>query len=132
MSFFNNEDPFEDIIREFFGSRNGIRSNTQNYEKRVIKGEEENRKIDFIETINKIYLIFELPGYNEKEIIITIKGKELQIKTTKKLNESVQKYLIEKLNQGLFIKKNLPKFVNAKKFEYTMKNGILEISFNKK
>ena len=128
MNFFDDEDPFRDIVREFFGTDTAVKR----FRNQVIKGEEEERVIDFIEDKNKIYLIFELPGYNEKDISIIIKGKELNIKITKKSNEQIQDYLIQKLNQGGFIKKILPKFINHKKFDYTMRNGILEISFNKK
>jgi len=57
MSFFDEEDPFENIVREFFGD-----SRLQPSEK-MIQTEREERIIDFVETENKIFVIFELPGY---------------------------------------------------------------------
>jgi len=136
MSPFDNnffgEDPFEDLIRGFFGASPEISPDIRRYKEKIIKGEEEERIIDFIEDNNKIYLVFELPGYNEKDVLINIKGKELEIKINKKSSEGIQDYLIQKLHQEIFIKKILPKFINTKKFTYTMKNGVLEIIFDKK
>ena len=48
MNFFN-DDPFEDIVKEFFSPRQ--RGNTEE----VIKGEEEERTIDFIEVVMFYY-----------------------------------------------------------------------------
>ena len=56
MSFFDdfNNDSFEEVIKEFFGPSSKIKSN-----RTIIRGEEENRNIDFIERKNKIYAVFE-------------------------------------------------------------------------
>jgi len=130
---FFGEDPFEKIVREFFG-----RSSFEDNEKRnkIIKGEEEDRNIDFLEDENYVYLIFEFPGYNEKDISVLVKGRQLEIKVGKNGEtcdiEKVQPYLNKKLCQGIFIKKTLPKFINPKKFKYTMRNGVLEIIFSRK
>ncbi len=132
MNFFDDEDPFENIIKEFFGARPEIRPDIKKYRENIITGEKEERIIDFIEDDNKIYLVFELPGYDKKDVLINIKGKELEIKINKKSNEGVQDYLIQKLHQEISIKKILPKFINTKKFTHTMKNGVLEIIFDKK
>ena len=52
--------------------------------------------------------------------------------TAKKLDaENIQDYLHQKLKQGVSIEKKLPDFVNLKKFSKTMKNGVLEIVFDK-
>lgn len=127
MSFFD-DDPFDRIVREFFGE-SPIR---ERHKEEIIHGEEEDRITDFIEDKEKIYIIFELPGYDEKDVLVKIKGKEMEIIARKKSNEGVQSYLAQKLNQGIFIKKILPKFINSKNFSYKLKNGILEITFNKK
>lgn len=126
MNFFN-DDPFEEMIREFFGSNFQDKEDSET----IIGGEEEDRVIDFVEDDNKVYLVFELPGYNEKDVVITIKNRELEIKV-QKLEKDVQDYLMQKLGGGLIIKKTLPKFINPNKFSHTIKNGILEIAFNKK
>ena len=129
MGFFDN-DPFEEIVREFFGDSSIRKRRTSP----IIHGEEEDRVVDVIENDDKIYLIFELPGYNLKDITVSIDNNVLEIYAKKKNCDlsSVQNYLSQKLCDGVFIKKTLPKFVNSKSFNHTLNNGILEISFNKK
>ncbi len=128
MNFFNNNDPFEKIIREVFGQN----PSREEYKEEIIQGEEEDRLIDFIEYRNKIYLIFELPGFDKEDILVSIKGRELEIKTKKIIKENTQNYLSQKLKKEILIRKNLPKIINSKKFSYNVKNGILEITFDKK
>ena len=130
MEFFGDNDQFEDIIREFLGDSNS-RIRRDDYEE-IIGGEVEEGIIDFIEDENYIYLIFELPGYDEKDILISIKGRKLEIIAKKRNNVEVQNYLTQKLNTGFFIKKNLPSFIKTKNFKHTVKNGILELVFIKK
>ena len=129
MSFFN-DDPFEDIIKEFFGGNQRQINQSQDF----IQGEEDERNIDFIEDNDYLYLIFELFGYNEKDIIVNVKGQELEIIARKNNNEleKVQDYLARKLGNGIDIKKILPKFVSPKNFKHTIRNGILEVIFSKK
>lgn len=127
MGFFD-DDPFEDILREFFDhspSERRMRRRT------IIKGEEEERNIDFVESEDKAYLVFELPGYSEKEVIVFLKGNELEITAKKENGEGMQSYLNEKLKGGIHFNRILPKFINAKKFNKSMKNGVLEIVFEK-
>ena len=126
MNFFNN-DPFEEIIKEVFSSNF---RDTEDGET-IIAGEEEDRVIDFVEDEDKVYLVFELPGYNEKDVVVAIKNRELEIKV-QKLGKDMQDYLVQKLGEGFIIKKTLPQFINSDKFSYTIKNGILEITLNKK
>jgi len=126
MGFFDDNDPFEGIMREFFGGSPTTRSRRQ-----FIRGEEEDRNIDFVEDERKVYLIFELPGFREKDISLEIKGKDLEISAQKKNGESMQDYLGQKLRQGIVIKKKLPNIVNPKNSFHTIRNGILEIVFNK-
>ena len=130
MGFFGDNDQFEDIIREFLGDSNS-RIRRDDYEE-IIEGEVEEGIIDFIEDEDYIYLIFELPGYDEKDILISIKGRKLEIIAKKRNNVEVQNYLTQKLNTGFFIKKNLPSFIKTKNFKHTVKNGILELVFIKK
>jgi HSP20 family molecular chaperone IbpA len=128
MSLFD-DDPFEDIVRQFFGQ--GVPAKRRDRET-VIDGEEEDRVIDFVEGIDKVYLVFELPGYGERDVVVVVKGKELEIKAQKKNGEKMQDYLMQKLHRGIFVKKNLPDFINSKKFSHTMRNGILEVAFGKR
>jgi HSP20 family molecular chaperone IbpA len=124
---FFNGDPFDSIISQFFGDSplQRRRRNT------VIRDEEDERNIDFVETKNKIFVIFEIPGFNEKDILITVKSRELEI-IAKKSGREMQNYLVQKLNQGISIKRILPNFVNTKRFSHTIKNGVLEVTFDKK
>ena len=129
MSFFDEEDPFEEVIRGFLGSsrpRTRTRAN-----KEFIEGEEEDRVIDFIENGDNVYVIFELPGYSYKDVTITVNGFDLLVNVRKRVADSVE-YLIDKFKSGVMIKKKLPSFVKSKDFSYTMNNGILEVTFNKK
>lgn len=129
MGLFNN-DPFEEIVREFFGGNQRRIGRSQDF----IQGEEDERNIDFIEDNDYLYLIFELFGYNEKNIVVNVKGQELEIIARKNSNdvEKVQDYLTKKLGNGIAIKKTLPKFVNLKNFKHTIRNGILEVIFSKR
>ena len=129
MGFFEDNDQFEDIIREFIGESNS-RIRRDDYEE-IIEGEVEEGIIDFIEDEDYIYLIFELPGYDEKDILISIKGRKLEIIAKKRNSVEVQNYLTQKLNTGFFINKNLPSFIKTKNFKHTVKNGILELVFMK-
>ena len=126
MEFFD-DDPFENIFEELFGRERRIDRKNQ-----FIRGEKEERTDDFIENKNKIYLIFEFPGYTEKDIIVQVSKNELEIHVKKQNGENIQNYLNKKLREGITIKKELPKFINPKKFSQTIRNGILEIAFNKK
>ncbi|MCH8945931.1 MAG: Hsp20/alpha crystallin family protein [Nanoarchaeota archaeon] len=130
MGFFEDDDQFENIIREFLGGRTS-RIRKGNYEE-IIESEREERVVDFIEDESYVYLIFELPGYSEKDISISIKGRELEIIAKKRDIEGIPNYLMEKFNNGFFIKKNLPNFIKTKNFKHTVKNGVLEIVFIKK
>ncbi len=126
MNFFD-DDPFEEIVREFFGNSPVRRTRKRQF----IHGEGEDRVIDFIEDDKKIYLIFELPGFNEKDISIKIKSQTLEISAKKSNEEGIQTYLNQKLRQGIFIKKNLPHIINKNKMKYSVNNGVLEIIFDK-
>lgn len=123
-----NDDPFDRIVREFFGN-SGFRDDSSNW----IKGEEEDRNIDFIQTDDYVYLVFELPGYSEQDVKVDIKGNEINVSAKKsKLKESHGDYVSQKLANGIFINKLLPKFIVPRNFKTTFRNGILELCFKKK
>lgn len=120
-------DPFDEIVRQFFGHDPFGNSNKD----QIIQGEEEDRRIDFIEDEKNAYLIFELPGYKESSIKVIQKGKEFLIEAKEKPKENTTPEIAEKLSQGILIKKNLPQELKNKKFKWTFKNGILEVCFTK-
>lgn len=124
MSFFN-DDPFEDIVREFFSGSSPRRR------EQFIRGEEEDRIIDFVEDNGKVCLIFELPGYEEKDVSIQVDKAKITISANKANSENIKEYLNSRLSQGISISKKLPSFVDPKNYSLTMKNGVLEIVFNK-
>lgn len=127
MSFFN-DDPFDNIVREFFGES----LNQTNGSRDIIRGEEDERTIDFVQAKDKVFLVFELPGYSGEDVIVNVKKGEIEIIVKKKSTEGIQQYLVQKLKMGKSINRTLPNFVNYKKFNYTFKNGILEVVFNRK
>lgn len=129
MDFFDN-DQFEEIVREFFGQ-----SGNQKRRRRsgaIIEGEGEERTIDFVEYDGRVYIIFELSGYDEKDVVVLVDKDELEIRAVKNESDSSQSYLLPKLQRGVFYKRTLPEFVNPRKFNYKMKNGVLELVFEKK
>ncbi|GEM_PF-949383 len=129
MGFFDDEDPFDSIVREFFG---GEPLHRRKRREQFIRGEDEERKIDFVEDEDYVYFIFELPGFSEKDVSVIVNGRELEISAEKVNGEGIQDYLHQKLRQGLVIRRELPNFVSNKGFSHTIKNGVLEIVFNKK
>ena len=127
MNWFD-DDPFEDIFKEFFGES----SKTKNYRDRILENEEDERFIDYAEDEKNVYFIFELPGYNENDVSVIVKDGKINVKVQKKDTGDVQAYLNEKLVRGVSIIKKLPQFIKTKNFSQTMKNGILEVTFIKK
>ncbi|MBI2452357.1 Hsp20/alpha crystallin family protein [Candidatus Pacearchaeota archaeon] len=131
MGIFNDdfgEDPFESIMRDFFGHGFGRKRGRRGT---IIRGEEEDRNIDFIETKEKVFIVFELPGFDEKDVSVGVDKRELEIRAKKSDGEKMQSYLLQKLKGGIHFRRKLPDFINPKKFDYTMRNGILEITFEK-
>lgn len=94
--------------------------------------EREEDEGEFLETSDAFYLILEIPGFEEEDVFVKSKGRELEIQISKKNLEGIKHYLITKLEQGIQIMKTLPEDADAKKFSYTVKNGILEVKVNKK
>ncbi|MEA3414013.1 MAG: Hsp20/alpha crystallin family protein [Nanoarchaeota archaeon] len=128
MNFFNNEDdPFEDILNEFFGRKVTRNSSAGN----VIKNENEERIIDYIEEEEFIYFVFELPGFEKKDIEIKVKNNELIINILKKDVKNIKNHLKDKLLTKNSFKKTIP--IKIKKdFDYSFNNGILEVKFKRK
>lgn len=127
------DDFFDEIEKAFFGSAgSGIpgRARTSSYGD-VVRGEKEERVIDYIEEDNEVYFVFELPGYDEEDIEISLKGDQLKVEALKKDFSNVKPYLKNKLSQDISYTKTIP--VKVKKdFEKSFKNGILEVRFKRK
>ena len=128
--FFNNG-PFEEIIRNFFGQDAPRRARKVRSNDYSLNSEEDERIIDFIESKDKVFLVFELRGYDEKDLDLKISEEKISVKVKKKSVCPMQEYLSQKLCIGETILKNLPEIINPKKYKYTFKNGILEVEFEK-
>lgn len=122
------DDPFENLVRQFFGGE----AYDENSQDEVIENEEEERNIDFIETEDKIYLIFEMPGFEESDLSIVVNKKEIIISASAKKSEGAQDYLVKKLREGISFSKLLPRNADYKKYSTSFKNGVLEVAFNRK
>lgn len=126
MSFFD-DDPFEDIMNNFFGQNSNYRQRNNG----VISGEQDERMIDFIETDKDSFLVFELPGYSKEDVNVEISKNEIRVTAKRKVGESVADYLAQKLSRGIELVKPLPKSLGKKKHELNFSNGVLELRFRK-
>jgi HSP20 family molecular chaperone IbpA len=122
-----NDDPFDSIVREFFGER-PRRARRES----PSKGEDDERTTDFIETDDKIYLIFELPGYSTEDVKVQVSDRTILIQAKKVETENVKDYLSQKLSAGIRHRLSIPDEADTKKYSYNISNGILEVSFEKK
>jgi HSP20 family molecular chaperone IbpA len=131
MGFFdeNNEDPFDEIVKQFFGENNVRRG--ASHKNKIIENEEDERMIDFVEDENNAYVIFELPGYRKEDIRVVVEDGEIEVIARRKTGESVPSYLANRLNNGIELKKPLPKHLKKKKFSWDLNNGVLEVVFTK-
>lgn len=126
--------PFDEIVREFFGGNPNKRIRKSRFEEtdKDSEGEEESRRSDSLDLGEKIAFIFELPGYDERDLKLEVKDRTLIIEVKKKSECKMQDYLSKKLCKGESIKKTLQPYIDFKDFKYSFKNGILEVIFNKK
>lgn len=126
MSFFD-EDPFEDIVREFFGEGKQRTSSSR----RVVKSEKEERTVDYIEEGKIVYFVFELYGYSKEDLNIKAGNGFVEVEAKKKVFDGVEEYLISKLKKGVLIRKEVPN-LKVKKYDWTFSNGILEVKIETK
>jgi len=125
--FFGND--MNDIVRQFFGEVNGRRTRRPREE---IEVEEEDSKVETIDLENEVHFIFDLSGYDEKDLELEVKDKTLIVQVKKKGECKMQDYLSKKLCRGETIKKTLAPYLDVKNFKHSIKNGVLEVKFEKK
>jgi HSP20 family molecular chaperone IbpA len=126
MGFFDENDPFEEIMNEFFGKRARTSSSGN-----VVRNESEERVIDYIEENGNVYFVFEIPGHKKEDVEIKVKGNELIVSAFRKDLGEVKNYLRNKLLQEITFNKTIP--VKVKKdFKFSFNNGVLEVKFNRK
>lgn len=123
------DDFFDEIEKAFFN--NSYSRPRTSSSGNVVQSEREERVIDYIEEDNEVYFIFELPGFREKDIHVSLKGNNLNVNVLKKDFSEVKSYLKEKLSQEISFSKNIPVKVD-KNFNKNFKNGILEVKFRRK
>jgi len=119
------DDPFERLAREFFGG-------SSSSEDEFIQTEQEVKSLDLIEGKDKVYLIFEFPGFKESEVQVEISRDEIIVTTSRKVLEGEDEYISQKLAATKSIRKKLPEIIKTKKYSKTFRNGVLEIVFDKK
>ncbi len=91
---------------------------SQNLPQEIFVRNVNNTSVDILETEKKIHALLELPGVEEKDIVLSCNGQVLEV---------------EACNAGSVINKTveLPSRVNKTGMKTTFKNGILEVVFNK-
>ncbi|MFO0794616.1 MAG: Hsp20/alpha crystallin family protein [Candidatus Brocadiaceae bacterium] len=91
--------------------------------------------VDLVETNDKITVKAEIPGIDPKEVDISIQGDTLLIKGEKK-EEKEEKgknyYRMERRYGGFTRSIDLPSSVDTNKVSAECKNGVLEITLQKK
>lgn len=125
MSWFdNNEDPFEDIVREFFGGRpSKAGSKSFSRESQYPKKDFSN----FIFSSKKDYLVLDLSGKKVVSVSLEKNPSREQLAN----DSEIGKQIIEiKLNSGE-LKQTLPKQIKSNKIDWKVTNGILEVEFKK-
>lgn len=129
MGFFDDsgQDPFEDILNEFFGNRRVKTSSSGN----VVRSEKEEREIDYIEEKENIYFVFELPGFDKRDVEVNLKGDNLNVLVEKKKIGEIKSYLKDKLGAGISFNKKIPVKIK-KEINWTFNNGILEVELERK
>lgn len=127
---FFGDDSFDSIVRQFFGGNNGSVRRVRNR----IDSDEEDREseIGFIEGNGRVFLIIEMPGFDEKDVAISVKDRTIEIFARKKSIDGIKDYLARKFKEGISIRRVLPSHVSSKKFSHTFRNGILEVAFDAK
>ncbi len=127
MSF--NNDPFEDIVNQFFGNTGRVRRSRV---KRITEEEEQNTQ--FIEDEDFVYLIIELPGYSEKDINVSVNEDRINISARAK-QIVAQDYLAQKQKEGINIEQIAPEkmkeemeFEVAESLQEDIDKGIARIS----
>lgn len=114
MSFFN-EDPFDDLIREFFNHGGSNRRSSKKYYSDYNEASE-----NLVESSKSYYFVMELPSFKNVEIGEKISGDSGKVK--------ILKIILDDDEEISYI---LPKKVKTKDYTHTFKNGILEVEFQK-
>ncbi len=119
------EDPFESIVRDFF------RESGQRRQESLADKEPEERGIDIVEIGETVFMVFDLPGFEAKDMSVSLKDRRIEVVAKKKGASNIQEYLLPRLQRGTFVRKTIPSSVHTREFHHTYKNGMLEVYFKK-
>ena len=85
--FDDGNDPFDQLVKQFFGHAPG---KSKPRMQRKVDSQEDLSSGEVIENDDIVYLIFEIPGFSDQEIKISVKDNILEIKAEKKSKEDIQ------------------------------------------
>ena len=126
----DSDDPFDNLVNQFFGHNKSKSAKVKGRRVDFSDNEEDLSAGECIEDNSIVYLLFEIPGFSEKDIRLAVKEGILEINAMRKSSNQVPDYLAAKMESGVIFKRSLPSGV-SKKFTHTYKNGILEVVFEK-
>lgn len=122
-----DDDNFEDILNQFMGNSARVRKKSRS---KIREDEEQNTQ--FIEEDKYIYCIIELPGYQEEEVNLSIKEDILIISARAINNSNTQDYFSQKHKEGITLQQRIPSDIKTKNLKKTFRNGVLEVTFEKR
>ena len=89
--------------------------------------------VDVEESENEIAFAVELPGFENKEIEISVEDGYLVLKGERKFEEKSSKYHRVERRYGKFLRSfQLPDTVNEEKISASLKNGVLRLTLPKR
>lgn len=128
MSFFNDKDPFENLIERMFGGNgNFTEYSAESDGKRVYKrsgGISDN----FIDTKKFVYFVLDLSS--KQNVSINIKEGTVRNRFGEQVRNG-HKVIEIKTNDGEIFEYVIPEELAKKKYNWKFKNGILEVIFKK-
>ncbi len=121
MGFFD-DDPFDDIVKEFFGGGASKRFSSRKF------GNVEDTSNLFVEGSKFTYLVLDLSG--KRDINVDIKDHVVRNRYGEKVSTG-KKIVISDSIGGEVTEYALPKKLKTKDFQWNFNNGILEVKFKK-
>jgi len=91
--------------------------------------------VDVSDDKDNIYVEVDIPGFEQKDIDLNIKGNALLISAKKEETKEEKKksyYCCERFQGSLYRKVDLPSFVDATKVKANYKKGVLKVTLPKK
>ncbi len=121
MGFFDN-DPFEDIIKEFFSGRSGSNVSSRTFRNNIEESS------NFVQSDKNVYFVLDLSG--KQSVNVEVKDELVRNEYGEQVHTG-KKALVIKSSEGDVLQYALPKKIKSKNFHWNFKNGILEVKFKK-